>query len=357
MMSRAGYVYLSWWRAFFFVFVFACLPLFTGCGFKDKPVAPQYLVPRAIDDLRYAYAADGVTLSWSYPKETVSGDDLDEIVEFRLYRAAVPVDDYCEGCPLPFGDPITLPGGTLPRDDVKTGNHEVGSLVPGHLYFFKLRSRNGWWTESKDSNIISLLWYSPPIAPQGWAVDPGDGENILSWQAVTRHQDGSPMTRPVLYQVFRGEEGGSFVELGEPFADTHYVDSDLENGRSYSYRVQAINEYEQGTVLGVMSDTAEGSPVDLTPPPPPTGVQALRTEAGVKVFWDSAQAPDLAGYRVYRRSAGQGTVQIGTTDLSYTIFIDETAPRGKTLFYSVSSIDEQTPPNESQRSAEARAID
>lgn len=355
MRSRGEDVYFSWCWAIFFVF--ACLSLFTACGFKDKPVAPQYLVPRAIDDLRYAYAADGVTLSWSYPKETVSGDELEEIVEFRLYRAAVAVQDYCEGCPLPFGAPLTLPGGVLPRGDVKTANHEVSSLVPGHLYFFKLRSRNGWWTESKDSNIISLLWYSPPITPQGWSVHPGDGENILSWQPVTRHQDGSSMSSPVLYQIFRGEEDGPFVQLGEPCADLRYVDSGLENGRKYSYRLQAINEYEQGRVVSVMSETVVSIPVDRSPPPPPTGVQALRTETGVKVFWNSVQASDLAGYRVYRRSAGQGLAHIGTADLPYTIFIDETAAKGQALFYSVSSIDEQNPPNESQRSAEVRAID
>jgi fibronectin type 3 domain-containing protein len=39
---------------------------------------------------------------------------------------------------------------------------------------------------------------------------------------------------------------------------------------------------------------------DLVPPPTPTGLTALVEPKAVRILWDPVQAPDLAGYKVYR---------------------------------------------------------
>jgi len=83
----------------------------TGCGFKTDPVPPGNVVPKAVDDLRYSLDETGVTLSWTYPDETVQGDDLTEISTFDVYRAVVPLADLCETCPIPFSEPTQIPGG------------------------------------------------------------------------------------------------------------------------------------------------------------------------------------------------------------------------------------------------------
>ncbi|MCI5145287.1 MAG: hypothetical protein D3923_07085, partial [Candidatus Electrothrix sp. AR3] len=94
-----------------------------GCGYKTLPMAPQAVVPLPITDLRYELSEKGVALYWSYPRDTVTGDDLDEIDSFTLYRAEVPEEDYCDTCPIPFGPPINLPGGSLPDKGGKTGRY------------------------------------------------------------------------------------------------------------------------------------------------------------------------------------------------------------------------------------------
>ena len=127
-----------------------------GCGVKTMPVSPDQMVPRPITDLRYALDDSGVTLSWSYPTETVNGIELQEIAGFELSRAVLPLDEYCETCPVPYGDPIKIDGGILNEEGKRTASYNSTLLRPGHLYFFKVRSHSGWWSQSEDSNEVSF---------------------------------------------------------------------------------------------------------------------------------------------------------------------------------------------------------
>ena len=56
--------------------VLILLAVLAGCGYKDKPVPPSQIVPKAVTDLQYQLDEKGVTLYWSYPRETVTGDKL-----------------------------------------------------------------------------------------------------------------------------------------------------------------------------------------------------------------------------------------------------------------------------------------
>ncbi len=328
-----------------------------GCGYKDKPVPPQQIVPKAVTDLDYQLDEKGVTLFWGYPRETVTGNDVTDIAGFDLYRAVVSVDSYCETCPIPFASPISLPGGSMPPQGGRTATYQATVLRPGNLYFYKVRSRTGWWGQSQDSNIVSFLWQTPPMAPEGVTVVAGDGKITLRWQPVSSHQDTTPMTVPVQYQVYRSVDGGTLDKVGELTAATAYTDTLVENGRSYSYQVQAINSYDQGSVSSGMSAAVDANPMDRTAPPTPAEVQSILTDVGIKIFWNRVDSRDLAGYRVYRRSAAEEkAVMVGTVLVPYTIFIDTKAPKNVELYYSVSSIDGRRPANESAKSPEVTVI-
>jgi len=324
-----------------------------GCGFKDKPVPPQHVVPKAVLDLQTELDERGATLSWSYPRETVTGDAVEEIESFALYRAEIPAAEYCKTCPIPYSAAIEVPGGAMAPNSGKTAIYEVGDLRPGNLYFFKVRSQSGWWLESQDSNEVSFFWQTPPLAPEGLTATGGDGKNTLQWKPVNQLRDASPTTAPIQYQVYRSVDDGPFAKVGEPIAAASYVDAAVENGRAYAYQVQAVNVYSQGAVSSALSASATANPLDRTAPPPPAGVEALRTEVGVKIYWDHVEAADLAGYRVYRRVEGGSPVLAGEVLLPYNIFVDAKAPNGS-LVYSVASIDAQNPANESARSVEIR---
>ncbi|NLZ17481.1 MAG: hypothetical protein GX087_07080 [Desulfobulbaceae bacterium] len=342
---------------FFIVAGLAGLTLSLGaCGYKDKPVPPQHIVPKPITDLTYQLSSKGATLTWTYPNETVTGEDLTRISNFKLYRAVVPMESYCETCPIPFLAPVSLDGGALPDKGNRSGSYQEPILRPGNMYFYKVRSNNGWWSESADSNIISFLWDTPAGAPAELRAQTADGRNLLNWTAVTRNQDGSALAHPVRYQVFRKSGAGSFVKLGAPIGETSYTDTRVQNGVTYTYQVQALSVFKKGLVEGATSTAVSVTPMDKDAPPPPETPQVVVTDAGVKVFWNHAHADDLAGYKVYRRAAGEGSARfVGQVNLPYNMYIDNDAPKGVVLYYSVSSIDSEHPANESARTAEARA--
>ena len=133
---------------------------FAGCGRKTMVVPPQSVVPVAVYDLRFSLTEKGVILNWSYPQQTVQGGTLSGIDRFELLRAEVLVEDFCGGCPQPFGPPIMIPGGPLPKGGSgRQARFEDTSLRPGHHYVYKVRSRAGWrGGSSADSKIVSFVW-------------------------------------------------------------------------------------------------------------------------------------------------------------------------------------------------------
>ncbi|MEJ2136275.1 MAG: hypothetical protein P8X86_13665 [Desulfofustis sp.] len=326
-----------------------------GCGFKTDPVPPQNVVPRPIDDLTYAIDETGVTLRWTYPEKSVNGDELTEIYSFDVYRAVVPLDDLCETCPIPFGEPTEIPGGaTADGGTRRVGEYNTSLLRPDHKYFFKMTSRISWWAASTDSNIVSFVWQTPPSVPAGFKVESGDGQAALSWQPVTTLIDGSAAKKKVLYQVARSEGGKEFAPLGDPSGATSYVDRGVINGRTYFYKVQSLMMLGNDKVSGGVTDIAEATPMDRTPPDAPTSVRASATAAGIRVFWDRPDDPTVAGHRVYRRNEGQKTAEmIGEVKMPSSIFVDKSAPEGSRPFYSVTAFDDAEPANESQPSPEA----
>uniref|UniRef100_UPI00405735E1 hypothetical protein n=1 Tax=Candidatus Electronema sp. TaxID=2698783 RepID=UPI00405735E1 len=242
--------------------------LLGGCGYKTLPVAPSAMIPRPITDLSYELTDSGAVLRWTFPDRTVNGEKIAELDSFQLYRAEVPVEDYCETCPVPFAAPITVAGGSLPDKGSRQGSWEDAPMRPGYIYLFQLRSRSGWLSESDDSNLISFRWEKPSARPKQATV-------------------------PV-------------------------------------------------------------AAADRTPPQVPGNVKAARTASSVKVFWDAGEDKDLAGHKVYRR-IGEGKPElIGEAKVPYNLFEDKNPPpKGAPVYYSVSSFDQSSPPNESQKSAEA----
>ncbi len=332
-----------------------CLLWLNGCGYKNAPIPPQSVVPTPITDLLYETNLEGVRLSWSYPLRTISGTSLDSIASFELYLAEVALDDYCGTCPIAFGDPIEIDGGS-PIDGTirKKADYALSLLRPGYKYFVKVRSRTSWWADSDDSNIISFVWYQPANAPQEVKATPGDGQVSLSWQPVTTLIDGSTVTMAMQYQVLRSADGKDFQPLREPVTTTQFIDRQVRNGLQYFYTIQSMMVYKDELINGGISEQVAVRPVDLAPPASPLAVEVVETGVGIKVFWEKSEAADLGGYRIYRRTADTDNYELlGEVSPEDTLFVDKTAKKDIAYYYAITAIDRAKPPNESNKSKEA----
>jgi len=326
-----------------------------GCGYKTPPVPPATVVPMAIDDLRYSVEEDHVRLSWTFPGKNIKGDEINDIAAFDLYRAEIPLEEYCPTCPVPFVEPIEVDGGVTVLDGKRrVATYDYNLLRQGHKYFFKVRGKRDWWAESADSNIVTFVWHVPAVAPTGLTASAADSSVKLNWQPVTSRRDGEPVQTDVLYQLLRKTGNHSYARIGSPVAETSTEDSKVVNGQQYSYQVQSVLRFGEDLVFGGTSEPVSVMPVDTTPPPVPTGVEVFSTGKGIRVVWDPSTAADVAGYNIYRRSEGGGFVLIGTVGVTDSSFIDEKAGEDAYFIYAVTAFDRTGKKgNESKKSAEA----
>lgn len=118
------------------------------------------------------------------------------------------------------------------------------------------------------------------------------------------------------------------------------------------------------TLVGCDSAGTSDSPPDEDPPPSPseedttapaapTSLEGQSEETKIALTWAAVDAPDLAGYNVYRSTAPIDDVDDRTSQneslLTETRFADTTAEAGTTFHYAVTAVD--TASNESAPSA------
>ncbi len=91
---------------------------------------------------------------------------------------------------------------------------------------------------------------------------PNDNQIALSWT------ENVPWTNSS-YEVYRGNSlGGSFVLIGTTTSQS-YIDSNLQNGQTYCYKVKSIGQYSDPSLVSPLENFSQevcDSPVDLTPP-------------------------------------------------------------------------------------------
>jgi fibronectin type 3 domain-containing protein len=341
-MSRCGYAI----ALCCFLLLCCC-----GCGRKTLPIPPQAAIAVPIADLQHSLDEQGATLSWTYPILAESGEKIDNVRTFTLYKSEVGAEDFCADCPVQYDLAITLsgagvkPGARMTYTDTDLQSH--------YRYTYKVVSGSGWNIVSGDSNRVSFQWESPLPPPTGLTLQVADRGLTIGWQPVTTG-DGGPVAEAVRYQVYRSNKGREFDKIGEPVAGLSYVDQGLDNGRKYFYQVRAVRTVDDTELFGAASEVIAGMARNVIPPVPPEKFTIVAAADGVKILWENIAQQGVAGFRVYRRQAGdQEMTLVGETDRASFSFTDRNLPEGDaTLYYAVTAIDDAVPPNESAFSRE-----
>jgi hypothetical protein len=334
-----------------------------ACGRKGPPVAPERRVPQPVGDLRGLVREGGIELAWSVPRRRVDNSRLIDPGVARVFRA----EDAGQGDPKP----------ALLTDDRIAGYTEIGSVrlaaPPSHLvqngrvvfadtrgltagrrYTYVVVTSDAQGRTSPPSPRLSLSYVAVPQAPGGLRVEPGERQVRVTWQPPARLTDGSPVPGPLVYEILRASgPDAPLTPVGRTEASaTSTTDRGLENERAYYYAVRAIRQAETTLVVGETSARVAATPIDVTPPVPPTDLVAIASERTVRLSWTPGADTDLGGYVVYRAGTTGPFVRVGSVRAPGSTFTDRDVPPGA-YRYAVTAQDTSVRANESPRSNEA----
>ena len=207
--------------------------------------------------------------------------------------------------------------------------------------------------ESPLSNVVAIAPLIAPAAPATLALTATAAGVKLEWTAAAAAPPAA--APPIGYDVLRRRAGeGSFVDrvaqLGADRLD--HVDDTAVYGEHYEYTVRAIAARDP------VVESGDGPVRDLEyrdtfAPPTPTGLVALAEEGRIRLLWDRVEAPDLAGYRLYRQESGGAEVELPRDPGAGTDHTDDQVRAGVTYSYRVTAVDRED--NESAKSEPATA--
>jgi hypothetical protein len=319
-----------------------------------------------------------VVLRWSYPSHTAAGEPLTRVDRLIVYRLRERLPEelagrtgteiiQAEGAEVPA--PIALFNrvppvppqafrnlaeriGTLEREQIPsftTGAVVVVEDRPQLLseagaplrYTYAVAAVTGR-QESELSNLAAIVPLDVPRPPESVAMETEPEGVELRWTPPAATILGSDDPTIAGYNVYRLPLGAVGVLTAQPVNDALITGTsyrDVPPYGTWNYAVTAVRhegEPLQESQFPLLR-TAEFS--DRLAPPTPEDLSPLVEERVIRLVWTGVEAPDLAGYRVYRQATGRPHIELTTDPISETSFIDETVERGVEYRYGVTSVD------------------
>ena len=221
-------------------------------------------------------------------------------VSYRIYRSES------------RGTGYSLLGTTSSTSYVNTG------AAVGKTYYYRVKAVNRNGMASGYSNIVSCkAKAAAPAAPSVTAGNSSTGKPRLTWKAVSG---------AVSYRIYRSESRGTGYSLLGTTSSTSYVNTGAAAGKTYYYRVKAVNR--DGMASGY-SNIVSGK---ATLPAPVLNIGLSVSSGKPMLAWDAV--PGATSYRIYRStSRGTGYSLLATT--TSTSYVNTSAAKGTTYYYRV----------------------
>ncbi len=333
------------------ILLMVLLTVASGCAKKGPPVPWDSIVPMRIVDLQALPREGRLRLEWKTPKENTDKTPLTDFVSFQILRSeGVLVGDECKGC----GEkPKVVHEMKLSKEDFIPGKRMAlffEDQVPRRVYVYEVVSINRRGYPSSPSNPVTVYWDHPPASPTMVRAERGDKKVALSWE---------PVEGATGYDVYRRIEGEEEFPLNplnrEPLKAAEYGDLSVQNDIKYTYSVRAVRRVVKTDVEGKGSPGLAVTPIKLTPPSAPVGLVAIPIKEGIELNWRRNREPDILGYNVYRRKAGEKEFQrLNESPLPKDTYLDTDVVLQQEYEYAVTAVDSSSRRNESARSEEVR---
>lgn len=199
-------------------------------------------------------------------------------------------------------------------------------LEDGADYFYIITSYNRVGVESEPSPPVAARTKPRPAKPTDLR-----GESLKVKVAPLRWEKNQEKD-VVYYRIFRseGREEG-FSQIARIAEVTSYLDQNLKDGTTYSYRIQAEDKDE------LLSDLSEVVRVQTKARPrKPLGLTGDSLTTKVELSWTPSPEADIVRYVIYsKRFLGLDRLGVSTT----TTFSDAPLERGKSRTYVVTAVD------------------
>ena len=212
---------------------------------------------------------------------------------------------------------FTLLGTTTSTNYVNTG------AAVGKTYYYKVRALNVDGAAGAYSSTVSGAAKAvAPAAPTVTMTYSDGGKPKLTWSAVSGATS---------YRVYRSESRGTGYSLLGTTTSTSYVNTGAAVGKTYYYRVKAVNSAGTSAYSNIVSGTAR------TPAPAAPVLKGGTSSASGKPQLTWAAVDGAAKYDVYRSNSADGTFsKVGSTDK--TTYVNTGAVKGVTYFYKIRAV-------------------
>ena len=212
---------------------------------------------------------------------------------------------------------FTLLGTTTSTSYVNTG------AAVGTTYYYKVRALNVDGAAGAYSSTVSGAAKAvAPAAPTVTMTYSDSGKPKLTWSAVSGAAS---------YRVYRSESRGTGYSLLGTTTATSYVNTGAAVGKTYYYRVKAVNSAGTSAYSNIVSGTAR------TPAPAAPVLKGGTSSASGKPQLTWAAVDGAAKYDVYRSNSADGTFsKVGSTDK--TTYVNTGAVQGVTYFYKIRAV-------------------
>ncbi len=345
-------------KKFFLITVLIIAAFIASCGRKGDLIIPGTVLPKPVTGLSVDLKSAAVILSWTAPDKNTRDDPLTDLAGFLVLRADAPAGG--TGCPCAFQKAgyVDL---EYPRDAAINGRKVVWADrtgIFGGRYVYRVipMNKDGFYGQAAQTLPVDFLM--PPEKISNLAAFAGNMTALLSWSIPTKDEGGRAMNDLAGYNVYRHEQGAKTKTKinARPVKENKFTDSGLVNRETYCYSVTALRGKEPPLTEGDYSEETCVTPAKTQAPPPPGGLRAVGGEEMVFLSWEPSFEPDVAGYNIYRKAAGEGFKRLNAALVGRITYTDKDVKPGVKYTYYVTAVDNAVPPNESAPSKKKMAI-
>lgn len=348
---------LSLRRCLLGVLCVAVALILQGCAKVAAPEPPLVKVPSPSTDLTAQEHSDGIVLTVSMPTLNTDGSPvstLKEIKEIEVFR----ITEAHRGPSLPLpqeeflwraermvavSDDFSrfLRGLVLVFTDELPAANRAAAYRKSFRY--AVRFINAKNQTAGLGNQVAIAPVPLPLPPADLSSEAGQDFVRIRWSEPVTNDDDSRPARIAGYKIYRSEdpESPSPAPLNDSLSiKPEYEDRAFQFDKTYYYVVSVVASAGNPYAESRGSAPLTVSTVDKFPPGAPNDLHAVLDRGIVILLWTAPEAPDIAGYRVYRAGGTEGAPRLlGQESVAALSLRDEAVQPGTQYRYSVRAVD------------------